>query len=62
MLQVNLIMIYIIHEISILLKITTILKRFLRSIIDFYFFKKIIIFFSQRIMMKSPSPEGDKKR
>ena len=55
-------MIYIIHEISILLKITTILKRFLRSIIDFYFLKKIIIFFSQRIMMKSPSPEGDKKR
>ena len=37
MLQVNFIVIYIIHEMLVLLKITRILKRFLRSIIDFYF-------------------------
>ena len=40
MLQVNLIMTCITYTISVLLKITRILKRFLRSIIDFYFFKK----------------------
>ena len=39
-LQVNFIMIFIIHEISILLKIIRTLKRFLRSIIEFYFLKK----------------------
>ena len=36
--QVSFIMIYIIHKISVLLKITRILKRFLRDIIDFYIF------------------------
>ena len=35
MLQVNFIMIYIIHEISVLLKATRILKDFLRTIMDF---------------------------
>ena len=40
MLQVNFIMIDIIHKILVLLKITGILKRFLGSIIDFYFFEK----------------------
>ena len=45
MLLVNFIMIYVIHKISVLLKITGILRCFLRSIIDFYF-KKIYIFFT----------------
>ena len=40
MLQVDSIIIYIIYEISVLLKITRILKHFLRSIIDFFFWKK----------------------
>ena len=40
MLQVDSIIIYIIYEISVLLKITRILKHFLRSIIDFFFFFK----------------------
>ena len=44
MLQVNYIMIYIIHKISVLYKITRILKRLLRNITDFYFFKQIIFF------------------
>ena len=44
-LQVNFIMNYIIHKISVLLKITRILKLFLRSMINFYFLKKIINFF-----------------
>ena len=39
MLRVNFIMIYIIYKVSVLLKITRILKRFLRSIIDLYSFK-----------------------
>ena len=39
MLQVNFIMIYIIHKIFLLLKITRILKHFLSNIIDFYFLK-----------------------
>ena len=46
MLQVNFIMIYVIHKILALLKITKNLKRFLRSIIDFYFFKSIKFFFT----------------
>ena len=46
MLQVNFIMIYIIHKISVLLKITRILKRFLRSIVDFYIKKKKLILFT----------------
>ena len=44
MLQVNFIVIYIIHEMLVLLKITRILKRFLRSIIDFYFLKNDVFF------------------
>ena len=39
MLEANLIMICIIHKFLVLLKITRILKRFLGSIIDFYFLK-----------------------
>ena len=50
MLQVDSIIIYIIYEISVLLKITRILKHFLRSIIDFFFFWKKKN--SQHIMMK----------
>ena len=46
MLQVNFIMIYIIHKISVLFKITRILKRFLRSIVDFYIKKKQLILFT----------------
>ena len=42
MLQINFILIYIIHKISVLIKITRIIKCFLRSVIDFCFFKKII--------------------
>ena len=45
MLQVNYIIIYIIHKISVSLKITRIFKRFLRSIMQFYFLEKIAIFF-----------------
>ena len=45
MLQVKFIMIYIIHKPSVLLKITRIFKRFLRSIIDFYFLNKNNSFF-----------------
>ena len=56
MLHVNIIMIFIIHKILVLLKITIFLKHFLRSIIDFYFFKKND-FFSQHIMMKSSGLE-----
>ena len=44
MLQVNFIMIYIIHKISELLKITRILKRFLRT---FILEKKEFIFFTR---------------
>ena len=51
MLQVNFIMAFIIHKILVLIKITIILKRFLRSIIDFYFFKKQL--FSKHLTMES---------
>ena len=44
MLQVNFIMMYIIHKISELLKITRILKRFLRT---FILEKKEFIFFTR---------------
>ena len=50
MLQVNFVMIYIIHKILVLLKITRSLKRFFKEYNRC--FKKII--FSQDIMMKSP--------
>ena len=58
MLQVNFIMICIIRKISVLLKITRISKRFLNSIIEFYFLKDNQ-FFSEHIMMKSPSLEEE---
>ena len=45
MLQVSFIMIFIIHIVLVLLKITRILKHFLRSTIVFHFFKKMINFF-----------------
>ena len=54
-------MIYIIHKILVLLKVTRISKHFLRSIIDFYLFIKIIDFFSQHIMIESSRPEEEKK-
>ena len=54
MLQVNFIMI---NKISALLKMTRILKHFLRSIIDFYILKHL--FFSQHIMMESSSLEEE---
>ena len=57
MLQANFIIIYIIHKILVLLKITTILKHFSRSIIDFYFFKNN--FFSQLITMKNSNLEDE---
>ena len=59
MLQVDSIIIYIIYEISVLLKITRILKHFLRSIIDFFFFEKKKN--SQHIMMKFPWLEEEDK-
>ena len=43
--EVNFIVIYIILKILMLFKITRTLKSFLRSIIDFSFFKKINNFF-----------------
>ena len=43
-LQVHFIMICIIHKILVLLKTTRILKRFLRSIVDFYFLKNDYFF------------------
>ena len=61
MTRVNFIMIYVIHKIPVLLKITRILKPFLRRVIDVYsFFSKKIIFFSQHKMMKSSRLEEDK--
>ena len=56
MLQANFVMIYIIHKILVLLKITRILKRPLRSVTNF---KKILkhLFFSLNTMMENPRPE-----
>ena len=45
MLEVNFLMICIIHKFIVLLKITRILKYFLRTIIDFYFLKNNNFFF-----------------
>ena len=59
MLQVNFIIIYIIHKVLVLLKITRILKRFLRSIIELFIFLKIINFFSQHITMERSSLEEE---
>ena len=59
MLQVNIILICIIHKILVLLRITTrILKRFLRSATDTNFLKKYSIF-SRYIMMESSSLEEE---
>ena len=61
MLQINFIMIRIIHQILVLVKINRILKHFLRSIIDFLkVFKKIIIFFSQYIIMENSGLQEEK--
>ena len=54
MAQFIFIMICIIDKISLLLKITRILKRFLRTIIGFYFLKNDY-FFSQHIMTQTIS-------
>ena len=56
-LKISIIMIYIIHKILVLLQITRILKRFLRSITDLFFLKQII--FSQYIMMESSRLEEE---
>ena len=58
-LQVNFIMIYIVHKISVLLKITIVLKQFLRIIIAFYIFKNVICF-SQHIFVKYSKIEEDR--
>ena len=50
MLQVNFIMIWIIHKILKLIKITIILKRFLRRITEFYSLKNN--YFFQNLMTK----------
>ena len=57
-LQVNFLMTCIIHKILVLLKTTIILKRVLRSIINFYSLKDN--YFSQHIMMESPNLEETK--
>ena len=56
-LKISIIMIYIIHKILVLLQITRILKRFLRSITDLFFLKQII--FSQYIMTESSRLEEE---
>ena len=58
MLKVNFVMTWIIYKVLMLLKITRILKCFLRSIIDLYFLKKNS-FFLQHIMKKYPRPEEE---
>ena len=60
MLQANFIMICIIHKILVLLKINRILKRFLRSIINFYFFKNNK-FISQDTTMEDPRSNRQKE-
>ena len=58
MLQVSFIMIYLIHKISVLLKITRILKHFLRSKQALIFLKNNKLF-SQHIMMESSRLEEE---
>ena len=58
MLQVDYIMICIIHKILVLLKITKILKHFLRSIIEFYFLRNSWFFFKY-ITMENQSLEKE---
>ena len=60
MVQFDFIMIYIIREISVLHKVTRILRGLFRSLIEFYFFKKV--FFSPHIMIKSSRFEEDRNR
>ena len=65
MLQVNFIMIYIIHEILVLLKIIQIIcisNVFSKSVIDFYLYKKDNYFLLQHIMMKSLRLEKENDR
>ena len=65
MLQVNFIMIYIIHEILVLLKIIQIIRIsnvFSKSVIDFYLYKKDNYFLLQHIMMKSLRLEKENDR
>ena len=57
MMQVNFIMICIIYKIYVLLKITRILKHFLRSF-GLLFLKKQL-FFSRHIMMENPRSEEE---
>lgn len=58
-LQVNFTMIYKVHKISVLLKITIVLKQFLRIIIAFHIFKNVICF-SQHIFVKYSKIEEDR--
>ena len=58
MLQVSFIMIYLIYKISVLLKITIILKYFLRSKQTLIFLKNNKLF-SQHIMMESSRLEEE---
>ena len=60
MLQANIIMICIIHKILVLLKINRTLKRFLRSITNFNFFKNNK-FISQDTTMENPRPNRQKE-
>ena len=65
MLQVNFIMIYVIHEILVLLKIIQIIRIsnvFSKSVIDFYLYKKDNYFLSQHIMTKSLRLEKENDR
>ena len=65
MLQVNFIMIYIIHEILVLLKIIQIIRIsnvFSKSVIDFYLYKKDTYFLLQHLMMKSLRLEKENDR
>ena len=57
-LQVN--MIYLIHKVLVLLKITSIFKKFLRTIIDFYGLRNNQ-YFSEHIMMENLRPEEENK-
>ena len=55
MLQVSFMMTCIIYKILLLLKITGILKGFLKSKIDFYFY----FFFSLHKMIQNPIPQDE---
>ena len=55
MLEVNFIVISIIHEISVLIKISRILKYFLRSVVEFYFF-------SHQVMIRAEEDKNIKEQ